>query len=53
MTHNNTNLVIVVTDGKSDEAWNGEEKCSLFFFWNIYSLRKKSSFQRRKHFPKN
>lgn len=32
MTHNNTNLVIVVTDGKSDEAWNGEEKCSLFFF---------------------
>lgn len=40
MTNTNTKLVPVVTSRKLEEAWGRKERCSLFFFLNIYSLRK-------------
>jgi len=50
MTDNNTNLVTLVTYGKSDEAWNGEEKCSLFFLKHLFFKEKKKYFLKKKTF---
>lgn len=46
----NTKLVIVVNSGKSDEAWDGEERFSLFFPKYLFLKEKKKYFLKKKAF---